>query len=643
MNKTLELRAIEMGKNIVRMTTAAGSGHPSSGLALVHIVASLMYKQMRYDPANPWHPGADRLVLSEGHAVPVIYAAYADLGGAVGKSPAEKRALTLDDLKSLRELDSPLDGHPNPAEGFPFFDAATGSLGQGLSAGAGLALAARLNKIDKRIFVIIGDGESREGQISEALDFIIDHKLTHVCPIFNCNGQGQADYVSPQQSAEVLTRKLKAFGYEVEVIDGHNLAAIARVLKKVGTNETPMAIVAKTQKGWGVDSLKDKTNHGKPLPESEVPAAIASLDRAAAERNVPPSGRIPRPPAPPTVDLPERPGRIDIEPFADAVKRAKLDDAVAKNKLSTRRAYGMALLALGAADQRIVAVDGDVSNSTFANIFAKAFPDRFFECKIAEQNMISVAVGLAAGGMIPFASSFAKFLVRGYDQLEMAAITRANIKIVGSHSGVSLGADGPSQMSLPDLGFIRGYASAGDGRGNPAAVILHPADAVAAYRLTELAANTPTICYLRTHRSDVALIYPQDASFTLGGAAQLAEGDTVTIVASGYMTTVALKAVRDLAGSGLKCNLFDAYCLPLNCEPILAAARKANGKVLVVEDNFVGGFYSAVAEAAALTGEVKVVGLTCPRIPKSGKTGDIILNALGLGPAAIAEKARSLG
>ena len=642
MNNALECRAIEMGKNVVRMTTAAGSGHPSSGLALVHLVASLMYKQMRYDPANPWNPGADRLVLSEGHAVPVIYAAYADLGGVVGKSPAQKRALTLDDLKTLRELDSVLDGHPNPAEGFPFFDAATGSLGQGLSVGAGLGLAARVNKIDKRVFVIIGDGESREGQIYEALDFIMDHKLTHVCPIFNCNGQGQADYVSKQQSADVVAGKLKAFGFAVEVIDGHDLAQIEKAIDQVGKTDTPIAIVARTQKGWGVDSLKDKSNHGKPLPEADVPAAIACLDRIAAERKVTPSTEIPRPAAPAAIKQVERTKHIEVEPFADAMKRGKMEDAVAKNKLSTRRAYGAALLSLGAADERIVAVDGDVSNSTFANLFAKAYPNRFFECKIAEQNMISVAVGLAAGGMIPFASSFAKFLVRGYDQLEMAAITRANVKIVGSHSGVSLGADGPSQMSLPDLAFFRGYAQADDGRGNPAAVLLHPADAVAAYRLTEMAANLRTICYVRTHRSDVALIYPQDAKFTLGGSAQLAQGNAVTIVSSGYMTTVALKAVRDLEKAGVKCNFFDAYCLPLNCEPILAAARKADGRILVVEDNFVGGFYSAIAEAAALAGDVKVFGMTCPRVPKSGKTGDIILEAMGLGPAAIVAKAQSL-
>jgi len=643
MSNKLESRVIELCKHVVRMTSEAGSGHPSSALSLAHLVASLMYEQMRYDPADPWHPGSDRLVLSEGHSVPIVYAAYADLGGAVGKSAAQKRALTIDDLETLRELDSVLDGHPSPAEGFPFFDAATGSLGQGLSVGAGLGLAARLSKIDKRIFVIIGDGESREGQVWEALDFIQDHKLANVCPIFNCNGQGQADYVSPQQSSKTLAAKLKAFGYSVEVINGHDMDAIATALKSARKGTKPVAIVAETQKGWGVESLKAHTNHGKPLPKDKVADAEASLDRVAAELGLSASsGPAPKPPAPKSAKGPTRTGSIAIRPFAEGIERAGMADAVAKGKLSTRRAYGAALLALGEADERIVALDGDVSNSTFANVFAKAYPDRFFECKIAEQNMISAAAGLSAAGYIPFASSFAKFLARGYDQIELAAITRANVKLVGSHSGCSLGADGPSQMSLPDLAYFRAYSAAGDGRGNPACIVFHPADAVAAYRLTELAANVTGLCYVRTHRPDVPLIYPQDARFTVGGSTQLAEGNAVTIVASGYMVTLAAKAVQELEKAGVNCSFFDAYSLPLNAEPILAAARKANGVILTVEDNFAGGFNAALAEAAAQAGEVKVHAMTAPRIPKSGKSGDIVLASLGLGVEDIVARARKL-
>ncbi|NLE58676.1 MAG: transketolase [Planctomycetes bacterium] len=643
MSNPLESRVIELGKHVVRMTTAAGSGHPSSALSLGHIVGTLMYEQMRYDPCNPWNPASDRLVLSEGHSVPIVYATYADLGGVVGKSPAAKRALTLDDLKTLRELDSVLDGHPNPAEGFPFFDAATGSLGQGLSVGAGLALGARLSKIDKRIFVIIGDGESREGQIWEALDFIIDHKLVNVCPIFNCNGQGQADYVSKQQSADVLVGKLRAFGYDVQDVDGHKMDQIAAAVAKVGKGSMSIAIVARTQKGWGVDSLKDKSNHGKPLTAAQVADAEASLDKVAAELKLSKaSGPAPKPPMPPSANGPAKKDKIAVMPFAEAVAKTGMAEAVAKNKLSTRRAYGAALVALGHADERIVAVDGDVSNSTFASLFGKAFPNRFFECKIAEQNMISVAAGLSAAGYIPFASSFAKFLARGYDQLEMAAITRANVKLVGSHAGCSLGADGPSQMSLPDLAYFRAYTNADDGRGNPALTFFHPADAVAAYRLTEMAANINGLCYVRTHRPDVPLIYPQDATFKLGGCGKLAEGNAVTVVGSGYMTTLALAAVRELEKAGVKCNLFDAYCLPMDAEPILSAARKANGVILTVEDNFAGGFNAALAEAAARSGDVKVFAMTCPRIPKSGKDGDIVLAALGLGVQNIVARLKEL-
>ena len=643
MSTPIDSRVVELAKHVLRMTTAAGSGHPSSALSLGHLVGTLMYQQMKYDPANPWNPGNDRLVLSEGHAVPIVYAAYADLGGTVGTCPCDKRSLTLDDLKTLRELDSVLDGHPNPHEGFPFFDAATGSLGQGISVAAGLSLAARLNEIDKRIFVLIGDGESREGQIWEALDFVIDHKLTHVCPIFNCNGQGQADYVSKQQSADVLAAKLKAYGYDVQVIDGHNVAAITAATDTVGKGDAPVAIVAKTEKGWGVEALKGKTNHGKPLPADQVAEAEAGIDKIAAELKITSNGDAPKPPAPVAVgELPAAEG-IKLGPYAEAMEKAGMGGAVEKNKLSTRRAYGAALLALGAADERIVAVDGDVSNSTFANLFAKAYPDRFFECKIAEQNMISVATGLSAGGMIPFASTFAKFLARAYDQIEMASITRANVKLVGSHSGVSLGADGPSQMSLPDMAYFRSFARADDGCGNPACTVFHPADSVAAYRLTELAANLSGLCYVRTHRPDVPLLYPQDATFTIGGSTKLTEGNALTIVSSGFMVTICMQAVQELAKAGIKCSLFDAYCMPLNTGEILADGLGNNaGTILVVEDNYVGGIYSEVAEAAALTGDVKVQAMTTPRVPKSAKTADAVLASLGLAASDVVEKAKAL-
>ncbi len=638
---TVHAKAIELGKYICRMTTRAGSGHPSSALSLGHLVITLLNKQMRWDPADPWNPASDRLVLSEGHAVPVVYAAYADLGGVVGKTREESHVLTMAELDRLRECDSELDGHPNPAEGFPFFDAATGSLGQGLSVAAGLGLGARLRGSDRRIYVIIGDGESREGQVWEALDFIADHKLTNVTAIFNCNAIGQADYVSPQQSAETLAKKLEAFGFDVRTIDGHNVEQIDAALSApVGAR--PSAIVAKTVKGWGVASMHGLGHHGTPVAESKLAAAEAELDGMYAALNVKPSSNNRMTPPKPAAVKPLPGGAIQAMPFADAMKEFGLASALDKKNMATRRAYGVALAALGKADERIVALDGDVSNSTFANIFAKAFPKRFFECKIAEQNMISAAAGLAAAGYIPFASTFAKFLARGYDQIEMATITRANIKLCGSHAGVSLAADGPSQMSLPDMAYFRSYTQTDDGFGNPACVVFHPADAVAAYHCAVLAANLRGMCYIRTHRPDVAFIYDPNTKFEVGGSHQLAEGSDLTIVTGGYMVTVCRKVVEQLAAKGVKCNLFDAYSFPLRTEPILAAARAAGGRILTVEDNFVGGLNAAVAEAAARSGGCVVDSVTCRRIPKSAKTPEETLAFLGLSTDHIVQRAMSM-
>ncbi len=641
--KAIDAKVIEVSKHIVRMTTEAGSGHPSSALSAGHVVAVLMYQQMRYDPLNPWHEGNDRLVLSEGHAVPVVYAAYADLGGVVGWSDGESTALTVNDLARLRDIDSVLDGHPNPAEGFPFFDAATGSLGQGLSAGAGLALSARLRGIHKRIYVLIGDGESREGQIWEAADFIVDQNLTNVCAIFNCNGQGQADYVSAQQSPEVVQHKLAAFGWDARIIDGHDADQIAAALADVGKTGRPLAIVARTEKGWGVGALKAHTNHGKPLPAAGLKEAIAGLDGMYAELGISADSDAKlAPPAPSDAVAPRPSGPIRLPPFADGVAAAELAEALEKGKLATRRAYGAALLALGKADERIVALDGDVSNSTFAQFFAKAFPNRFFECKIAEQNMVSTAVGLAAGGFIPFLSSFAKFLSRAYDQTEMASITRANIKLVGSHAGVSLGADGPSQMGLPDVAFFRSFTQVDDGTGQPACVVFQPADAVAAYRCTELMANHVGMCYMRTHRPDMPLLYAHDATFEIGGARQVREGSAVTLVGSGFTVFVALAAAERLAREGIECSVFDAYSLPVMAEPILASAQAAAGLVLTIEDSYCGGWHAALAEAAAQTGQVRVDGMTCGRIPKSGRTAEDVLAFVGLSVGDIAARVKQL-
>jgi transketolase len=638
--KDLDFKVIKLAKQIVRMCTESGSGHPSSALSLLHITVALMYRVMRYDPKDPWNTGADRLLLSEGHAVPVIYAAYCDLGGVVGKSQ-RRWALKFDDALTLRADDSVLDGHPNPAIGFPFFDAATGSLGQGLSVAAGLAIAARLDGSDRGFFCICGDGESREGQIWEALDFIVDNKLTAVRAIFNCNGQAQSDYVSPQQSSEVLAGKLLAFGLGVKVIDGHNWDELFTALQ-APVGDKPLAIVAKTVKGWGVKELQKHTYHGKPLTADQLPEALADLDAKAAELGVAdaqdsPAVRLtaPQPAA--------RPGGIKLSAgsFSEALKAFGLEKALNERKLATRRAYGVALAAL-AADSRVVASDGDVKNSTFAEIFARKYPSRYFEARIAEQNMISMAVGLAAGGRVPFVSSFAKFLIRGYDQLEMAVITNANIKLCGSHAGVSLAADGPSQMGLPDLAFMRSFAHSNRQDGSPAIRVFCPSDAVSTFKLTELMANIDGVCYMRTHRPEVDFIYNEDEEFSVGGFKHLVDGQDLVIVASGYMVHVARKAVAMLEKqAGLSAGLIDAYSMPLATEEILRIGDDCRGQILVVEDNYLGGFADEITAAAAASDMgVMVQTLYVKSVPKSAKTPEEILKQVNLAAEDIAAAAQ---
>ncbi|MBC8372519.1 MAG: transketolase [Phycisphaerae bacterium] len=641
--KALDGKAIKLARQIAKMCTQAGSGHPSSALSLLHITTALMYRVMRYDPKNPWNKGADRLVLSEGHAVPVIYAAYCELGGIVGTSdqPSELR---FDDALTLREGDSVLDGHPNPAVGFPFFDAATGSLGQGLSVAAGLACGNRVAGGNAKIYCICGDGESREGQIFEALDFIADHKLTSVYTIFNCNGQGQSDYVSSQQSAETLQGKLEAFGFDVKVIDGHDWEQVIGALS-AEAGEKPIAIVANTIKGWGVTELQDRSYHGKVLNAEGLLKALADLDAKAAELGVADgddaaAAEIPAP------QVIEAPGGEEISAgsFEDALTAAGWEGPLAEKKLSTRRAYGAALLAIGA-DPRIVGIDADVKNSTFSEMFAQKYTDRYFEARIAEQNMISAAAGLAAAGRIPFVSTFAKFMSRAYDQIEMAAISHANIKLCGSHAGISLAADGPSQMSLPDVAFFRSIAhSRRRTDGAPAVRVMLPSDAVSAFKLTELMANVDGMCYMRTHRPDVPFIYDSDEEFTMGGFKHLIDGEDIAIVASGYMVHVARQAIELLEETaGLNAGLIDAYSIPLDTEEILKIGDDCRGQILVVEDNFAGGVGDEICAAAAASDlGVTVRTMYVTDTPKSAKSPEETLEMASLSPRNIADAAQKM-
>lgn len=636
-------KAIEIGKLSVEMTTVAGSGHPSTALSLAHLTTVLMYYQMRWDPKNPWDGVSDRLVLSEGHAVPIIYAAMADLGAVIGKNPKEARPMTREDALSLRAIESPIDGHPNPGLGVPFFDAATGSLGQGLSVAAGVAAAAKMDGIDRNVYCIIGDGEAREGQIWEAMDFIADHALTNCVAIFNCNELAQSDWVSPQQSAEVLARKAEAYGFIARIIDGHNpdeIRTAFRELHIVQNGTRPLAIIARTVKGWGSASEQGMGKHGTPVKKDKMQAVFAELDQTAKELgaiDVKTDGYLKiTPPAAKPVETGSTTVKIDFEAALEAC--GLLKDYQAGKPLAPRKAYGAALLALARADKRIIGLDADVKNSTFAEYLYKNLPEQFIECRIAEQNMFSVAAGAAAAGKIPFCSTFAKFVVRGYDQVEMAINSGANFKITGSHAGVTLAADGPSQMSLPDVAFFRAFCHTTNYAGEPAVRYFFPADAVSCLKITELMANLNGCCYQRTLRADTKALYKPTDTFEVGGFKVLREGKDLVLVAAGYMVHECLAAADLLAQLGKQATVVDAYSLPLQTQGILDLAAKNGGLIVTAEDNYVGGLDAELATAIANAGaDIKVQNLFVRQIPKSGRTPEDVLQALSLDARSIAE------
>ncbi len=647
-DSTIHAKAVELAKLSYEMTAAAGSGHPTTAASLAHITAVLMYHHMRYEPANPTHPCSDRLVLSEGHACPIVYAACADQGVMIGRSKEEWRPMTREDAMSLRAIDSVVDGHPNPIEGFPFFDAATGSLGQGLSVAAGLAAAARLDGIDKRIFCIIGDGEAREGQIWEAVDFIKDHNLKAVCAIFNCNVYAQSDKVSPQQTPEALVAKLQAFGFTALDIDGHNPTAIKEALEEHARsmhdpNSNPIAIVARTVKGWGSPSQQGHGHHGTPALGDKLKVALEELDATGRQVGAVADMALKLDLMPPRKSEPDV--RKPVPSFTEAMKQFGQEAALEKGVYATRRAYGIALRALGHARSDIVALDADVKNSTFAEMFAKdpALASRFFECRIAEQNMFSVAVGLSAGGKVPFASTFAKFATRGYDQIEMAMNSGANFKIVGSHAGISLAADGPSQMALPDVAWFRSFTTVARKNGSPGFFLLQPSDAFQAYALTLAMAEYDGPCYMRTLRPEVEFLYGDNDKFTLGGHEVLTEGRDLLIVASGYMVHEANKALEKLDAQGVDATLVDLYSIPFDEEAILDLANENNGMVLTLEDNYGGGIGSAIADACAADGGgFTVVQMYVRNIPKSGRTPEDVMAAAGLSADHIVAQAMSM-
>jgi transketolase len=607
--KVLRERAERLRLHSLRATSEAGSGHPTSCLSAADLVAALFFEFMRYDPRDPGNTTCDRFVLSKGHAAPLLYAAWAEAG-----------AFPVERLLTLRQIDSELEGHPTPR--FAGTVAATGSLGQGLSVGLGVAWNAKqLDRRDQKIYVMLGDGEMAEGSVWEAVELAAHYRLDNLIAIVDVNSLGQSQRTMYGFDIEAYAERFRSFGWEALAIDGHDMPAIVQAYEQaLKVKDRPVAIVARTKKGQGVSFVTDQDDwHGKPLKKGE------QLDKAVAEVK----SRIT------TDSLPPVTPRTQAQP-APAASRPMPDPAYGSgDQVATREAYGNALAKLGGVNPSIVVLDADTKNSTFAERFLAKHPERYFEGFIAEQNMVGTAVGLSACGKVPFVSSFACFLTRAFDHIRMAAISRANLKVAGSHCGVSIGEDGPSQMGLEDLAMMRAI---------PDSAVLYPSDPVSAERLVECMASAPGIHYLRLTRPKTPVLYPMNESFRIGGSKVLrtSANDALTIVSAGITLHEALKAHERLSGEGINVRIIDAYSVkPIDGETIVRAARETGNKILTVEDHyFDGGLGDAVLNAVA-GHPIAVSKLAVSGVPRSGKPEEL-LHAFGIDADAIVARVREL-
>jgi len=596
----------------IRCTTAAGSGHPTSSMSAADLMSVLMSKYLHYDFDNPQNPNNDHLIFSKGHAAPLLYSMYKAAG-----------AISDEELLTLRKFGSRIEGHPTPV--LPWVDVATGSLGQGLPIGVGVALVAKyVDKLPYKIFVVLGDSEMAEGSIWEALDHASHYKLDNVIGILDCNRLGQRGETELGWNTAAYAERAKAFGWTPIVIDGHNLEEIDHAFAHAtsANNGQPTLIIAKTVKGKGFSAIENKDGwHGKALPKDMAEQAIQEINPQARSQSYP-------------VQKPE-----NLQPAAEAQKKpVELPKYTVGETQATRKAYGEALRALGAANPDVLAVDAEVSNSTHAEDFGKAYPDRFFEQYIAEQQMVATAVGMSVRHKIPFASTFAAFFSRAYDFVRMAAISRANIRLVGSHAGVSIGEDGPSQMALEDLAMMRAVYDS---------TVLYPSDANQTAHLVELMANHPGIVYMRTTREKTPIIYSPDETFAVGGSkvVRQSDKDEATIVAAGITLHEALKAYDQLKDDGIIVRVIDAYSVkPIDEETLFVAAEEAGNKIITVEDHWSeGGLGEAVLEAfTERAGSLpEVVKLAVQSMPGSGTPAQLLEEA-GISAHHIVQAVRAL-
>jgi len=591
----------------IRCSTAAGSGHPTSSMSAADVMAVLLARHLRYDWSKPDEPANDHLIFSKGHASPLLYSMFKAAG-----------VVSDDELvNSYRQFGSRLQGHPTPV--LPWVDVATGSLGQGLPAGVGVALAGKyLDELPYRVWVLCGDSEMAEGSMWEALDKAGHYQLGNLVAIIDVNRLGQRGPTALGWDTAAYAARVQAFGARPVVIDGHDLEAIDKALADAPGGGQPTVIIARTRKGRGFDEVEDREGwHGKPLPADMAERAIIEL---GGERNMVVTGPRPEPKAPRIRDV----GNITMPRYETG------------QKVATRQAFGEALAAVGA-DPAVVALDGEVGNSTFAELFLKAHPDRYFEMFIAEQQMIAAAAGLAARGYIPFAATFAAFLSRAYDFIRMTAISGRSIRLSGSHAGVEIGADGPSQMALEDLAMLRAVHGS---------TVLYPADATSAAWLVREMADREGISYMRTTRGAYPVLYGPDEEFPVGGSKVVRSGpdDQVTLIGAGVTLHNCLAAADELAGSGIGARVLDLYSVkPADTAGLLAAADATAGRIVVAEDHWPeGGIGSAVLETFNAAGRpVRISHLAVRDMPGSGTPGEL-MDAAGISAGHIAAAARKL-
>jgi transketolase len=607
MNETEHWR--ELGQQLrvdsIRSSAVPKSGHPTSSMSAADLMAVLLAKYLHYDFDSPDDPRNDHLVFSKGHASPLLYSMYKAAG-----------AITDEELLTFRKFGSRLQGHPTPE--IPWVDVATGSLGQGLPFGVGIALAGKnLDRLPYRVWVLCGDSEMAEGSMWEAFEHAAYFKLDNLTAIIDVNRLGQRGETMHGWDLDSYANRARAFGWNAIEIDGHDVEAVDKAYAKaISTDGVPTAIVAKTIKGKGVKEVENQPNwHGKALDDPEK-----AIEELGGVRNI-------------AVDV----AKPDFEGEPHSFEEGPLELPAWElgEEVATRLAYGEALVAIGAANGKVVALDGEVSNSTYTELFAKAYPERYFEMFIAEQQLVAAAVGLQVREWVPFASTFAAFFTRAYDFIRMAAISQANIRLCGSHAGVSIGEDGPSQMALEDLAMMRAVHGS---------TVLYPCDANQTAKLVAEMAEREGIVFMRTTRAATPVVYGADEEFPVGGARVLREGDDLAIVGAGITLHESLKAADRLESEGISARVIDLYSVkPVDAETLRAAAEATGGRVLTVEDHWSeGGIGDAVLEALS-DGETpaRVVRLAVREMPGSGKPAEL-LAAAGIDADHIVEAARAL-